>query len=233
MKNAAVPAAADPAEPVEGQRLRDERGDGGDQPDGQHRTAGRVARDAEGGRRDRRAPRPAGVRRSSSRAGRAPASRTKPEAAGGRDAQGHAGDDPGGGHHRLDQAGAGGEVEAGERVLHRTHQPDAGEQQDDVGGDDERGVDLDRGGRHGSGQQRGDRAARHLVVEERQPAPGHQDLHPVDERRRDGRDRATPRARRRGRRRPRRPSRPTRWSPPSAGRRGRARRSSPSATRAR
>ena len=102
------------------------------------------------------------------------------------------GDDARGGEQRLGQPGTGRQVEARERILEPAHEADPGQQHDDVRGDHERRVELQRRGLGPGGEQRGDGAAGHLLVEERQPAPVHHQLEPVDAHRRRERDRGHP-----------------------------------------
>ena len=91
------------------------------------------------------------------------------------EAGGDAGDQPGGREQRLDDPGGGGEVEAGERVLHRAEEADAGEQHHDVGGDDQRGADVDAEAQRGrighQGDHRGHEPTGGLLVEHRPPLP--------------------------------------------------------------
>ena len=77
-----------------------------------------------------------------------------------REAAADAGDDAGGGEQRLGQPGPAGDVEAGQGVLERAHEADAGEQHDDVRGDDQRRVDVEPSRRGGDREDRGDRRRR-------------------------------------------------------------------------
>jgi hypothetical protein len=90
------------------------------------------------------------------------------------------GDDARGGEESLEDARAGRDVEAREGVLDRPHEPDAREQHDDACGHDHRRVDVEVRGSGADRGQRGEQTARDLLVERRQPAPGHRPLEQVD-----------------------------------------------------
>ncbi len=93
-----------------------------------------------------------------------------------------AGDDAGGGEERLEDAGAGGDREAGERVLDRAEEVHAGQQHHDARRDDQARRDRRRGGGDADRDQRREQPAGHLLVEHRQPAPAHLPLELVDQR---------------------------------------------------